>query len=63
MKRVKILAVLLCVLGMSFPLLSSAAPADGECKAGWCGAGSICPDGSKCQVAHVGDTCGHCPLP
>ena len=62
MKRVKVLAVLLGVLGMTFPLLSFAAPSDGECKAGWCGVGSICPDGSICRAAHPGDTCSHCPL-
>jgi len=31
------------------------------CKAGWCGVGFICPDGSRCAVA-PGNTCGHCPL-
>lgn len=59
MKRVKILAALLCALGMALPMLSFAAPPDGECKAGWCGAGSICPDGSPCHVA-PGATCGQC---
>jgi hypothetical protein len=61
MKRVRVLAVLLGILGMSFPLLSFAAPADGECKAGYCGAGGICPDGSACPLA-PGQTCGLCIL-
>ena len=60
MKRVRVLVVLLGVLGMSFPLLSFGAPAGGECLAGWCAAGSLCPDGSPCQLASPRDTCGHC---
>jgi len=60
MKRVRVLAVLLGVLGMSFPLLSFAAPA-GECMVGYCAAGSTCPDGSLCNVA-PGQNCAPCDL-
>jgi hypothetical protein len=61
MKRVRVLAILLGALGMILPLLSFAAPPDGECKAGWCALGSLCPDGSTCHVA-AGQTCGHCDV-
>lgn len=58
MKRVRILLVLLCSFGLTLPLLSLPAPADGECLAGWCGSNSQCPDG-VC-IKKPGQTCGHC---
>ncbi len=60
MRRVRILAILLCVLGISLPLLGMA-PSQSrmECPAGSCWTNDDCTDGAECFFPVPGG-CGVC---